>query len=77
MNLSEAQQILADAGQPHVLAFWDRLDEAARARLLDQIASIDWSAVAHLRSVLADHQTTRPPDHRTTGPLAPAPVVEL
>ena len=46
MTLPEAQRLLSDAGQPHVLAFWDRLDEAARARLLAQVASIDWSAVA-------------------------------
>ncbi len=32
MTLPEAQRLLSDAGQPHVLAFWDRLDEAARTR---------------------------------------------
>ncbi len=53
MTLDEARRLLADAGQSHVLAFWDRLDEAARGRLLAQVAAIDWSAVARLRAVLA------------------------
>ena len=53
MDHEEAIRLLSDAGQTHVLAFWDRLDEAARARLLDQIASIDFAAVAELRGVLA------------------------
>ena len=48
MTFADAQRLLADAGQSHVLSFWDRLDEAARARLLGQIASIDWNAVARL-----------------------------
>ena len=74
MTLQEAQRILAGAGQSHVLAFWDRLDEAARARLLAQIAEIDWSAVDELRGVLA--ATAEPPDHPTARP-EPAPVVEL
>ncbi len=77
MTLSEAQSLLSAAGQSHVLAFWDRLDEAARARLLDRIASIDWSAVARLRAVLADHATAGPPDRGTAGPMSPPPVLEL
>ena len=52
-DLAEARRLLAEAGQAHVLAFWDRLGESDRARLLDQVASIDWDAVAELRGTLA------------------------
>ena len=60
----QAQRILADAGQSHVLAFWERLDEAARARLLAQIDSIDFAAVAQLRRVLAERLA--PPEPQGT-----------
>ena len=44
----------ARAGQGQVFAFWDRLDGAARARLLDQAGEIDLAEVARLtRSLLA------------------------
>ncbi|MBQ6104092.1 MAG: hypothetical protein IJL06_10540, partial [Kiritimatiellae bacterium] len=49
----EARKILEDAGQSHVLAFWDRLDASAREGLLAQVARIDFAAVAKLRGVLA------------------------
>ena len=75
MNLPEARLLLSEAGQSHVLAFWDRLGEDARARLLAQIASIDWNAVAELRGVLA--RAGGPESARPAGPLEPAPVVEL
>jgi UDP-N-acetylglucosamine/UDP-N-acetylgalactosamine diphosphorylase len=72
MTLPEARQLLADAGQSRVLAFWDRLDGGARARLLEQISSIDWPSVARLRGVLARGAQDAP-----AAPLEPAPVVEL
>ena len=75
MTLPEAQRLLAQEGQSHVLAFWERLDEPARARLLDQIASIDFSAVAELRAVLARARSAggaAPPSAQ--GDLEPAPV---
>ena len=74
MTFPEAQRLLSESGQSHVLAFWDRLDAAARARLLGQIASVDFDAVAQLRRVLAT--TARPSDHTAARP-EPAPVVEL
>ena len=67
-SLEEARKILADAGQSHVLAFWDRLDAAARESLLAQIGRIDFAAVAKLRGVLADVVA----DQRRLAPPAPA-----
>ena len=62
MTLDEARRLLADAGQSHVLAFWDRLDEAGRTRLAGQVAAIDWKkwdekGIAVLR--LADGRTVK------------------
>ena len=74
MTFPEAQRLLSEAGQSHLLAFWDRLDESARARLLEQIASLDLAAVARLRGVLA---SAAKPSPRPAAEPAPAPVVEL
>ena len=60
----QAQRILADAGQSHVLAFWEQLDEVSRKRLLAQIGEIDFAAVAQLRRVLAERLA--PPEPRGT-----------
>jgi len=57
-------------GQAHVFRFWDRLDAAARRRLLEQAASIDLPAV--LRA-LASARKPEAPDARK---LEPA-LVEL
>ncbi|MBQ6103543.1 MAG: hypothetical protein IJL06_07710, partial [Kiritimatiellae bacterium] len=75
MTFAEAQRLLADAGQSHVLAFWDRLDASARARLLDQVASIDWDAVARLRGFLPG--AGGPAAERSGGPLAGLEPEEL
>ncbi|MEX0325457.1 MAG: UTP--glucose-1-phosphate uridylyltransferase [Puniceicoccaceae bacterium] len=40
------------AGQGHVFAFWDQLEEAARSRLLDEAASIDLAEIQHLVDTL-------------------------
>ena len=69
----EAQKILAENGQSHVLAFWDRLDEAGRASLLAQVAKIDFPAVARLRGVLADALSGAAAP-AAAAPMEPAPV---
>lgn len=58
-------------GQTHVLRFWDRLDDAERTYLLDQIDSIDFA----LMSRLIDRwiRTTPPPE--TFSSIAPISVV--
>ena len=78
MTSTEASTLLAEAGQAHVLAFWDKLDGAARDRLLAQVSAIDWPAVARLRGVLADAAAAGgPAGGRPAEPLEPAPVAEL
>ena len=72
MNLSEARSLLAAHGQDHVLRFWDRLDDDARASLLSQVAALDLAAVDAMRALLA-----APPEAAPPGAMAPAPVVEL
>jgi len=51
-NLSEryqwARRQLESVGQAQVLRFYDQLDEACRAALLDQIEDIDWPRIAQL-----------------------------
>lgn len=44
--------------QEHLLAFWGELDDAARARLLDDIERIDFDQVAQL---IASHVLAEPP----------------
>lgn len=44
---------LSPAGQQHLLAHWDSLDEAQRARLAQQIHDIDWDDYARLRKLHA------------------------
>ena len=72
LSLDQAKRILSDAGQPHVLAFWSRLDDDARRRLLEQIGQIDFGAIAQLRGVLA----TKPSKEGKSpvAAFAPAPV---
>ena len=72
----EARKILDEAGQSHVLAFWDRLDASAREGLLAQVARIDFAAVAKLRGVLADAAAAKAAP-AAAAPMEPAPVVVL
>jgi UDP-N-acetylglucosamine/UDP-N-acetylgalactosamine diphosphorylase len=48
---------LRPAGQEHLVAFWDRLDEPQRRRLAGQIAQIDWNLLARLRGRRSDTAT--------------------
>ena len=41
----ELRDLLAPAGQEHVLAFWDRLNHTEQESLARQIRAIDWSCV--------------------------------
>lgn len=65
MTFKQAEELLARHGQGHVLRFWNRLDAAARAALLGQVAEIDFGEVARMRQMLksgdvAGHVTPRP-----------------
>ncbi|MFP4223914.1 MAG: UTP--glucose-1-phosphate uridylyltransferase [Phycisphaeraceae bacterium] len=43
-----ARDALQQAGQEHVLHYWDQLDDDQRRRLLGQIESVDWREVSRL-----------------------------
>lgn len=47
-DIAEVRQLLEQNGQAHVLRFWDRLDDAARKTLLDQIRLIDFPLMNRL-----------------------------
>jgi UDP-N-acetylglucosamine/UDP-N-acetylgalactosamine diphosphorylase len=53
MTFEHATDILHRHGQGHVLRFWERLDAAARAALLAQIAALDFESIARMRGMLA------------------------
>ncbi len=76
MNPSAPAHVLLEAytraGQGQVFAFWDRLDEAGRAGLLDQAREIDLAEVARLTGALLDPAGAAGVD---LSDLAPAPYV--
>ena len=76
MTYEQAQSILNEIGQSHVLAFWNRLDESARASLLAQVADIDFGTVAQLRGVLAARLAPEKQGTDSTK-IEPAPVTVL
>ncbi|MFM8890728.1 MAG: UTP--glucose-1-phosphate uridylyltransferase [Planctomycetia bacterium] len=48
------QATLARAHQEHLLAFWDRLDERARGRFLEELEAVDWGLLDVMRRLAAD-----------------------
>jgi len=52
MKLEEAKKLLASNGQSHLLDNWAKLTAAERKALLEQIAGIDFKAVARCAAVL-------------------------
>lgn len=62
---AEAYAKLANFGQQHLLKYYDELDEAQRAALLNQIEQIDFSVVS----------TNKQPEKR--GRITPIGVTEL
>lgn len=78
LDHDSALALLKAHGQEHVLAFWDRLDEAGRAGLLAQIGEIDFAALETCRALLASRAAAGAPAARAAAaPMEPAPVVEL
>ena len=51
---------LRSSGQSHVLRSWDDLDTDAQARLLGQLALVDWNEFAHLQRLAAARDGARP-----------------
>ncbi len=69
-SLSDHRARLREHGQAHLLDFWDRLDEAGRAGLLDQVAAIDWDLVRTMRAALPGSDA-QPANAAAEGPIAP------
>ncbi len=70
-------------GQTHLLAFWDRLDDAERASLAAQISGIDWSDIDRMREALRAGtgdvkpvENVEPPAVRTLGAAERAAFAE-
>lgn len=57
-------------GHGHVLAFLDRLDEASRRRLLEQVETIDFAGLARLYSQRGKASAVPPPER-----IEPVPVI--
>ncbi len=48
MNLLEAQKLLEEKNQTHILAFYNTLSSTEQQKLLQQIGEVDWSVIAAL-----------------------------
>jgi len=65
--------ILRDAGQSHLLQWWEDLDERGRAHLLDDLDSIRWETLGPL----VDRFVRRRPEQAVPDRIEPAPVHPL
>ena len=72
MTFEQAKEILERHGQGQVLKFWESLDAGGRARLLEQIAGLDFASITRMRAMLKDRHTAV----EAAEPEAPA-VVDL
>jgi len=72
MTYDEAKALLAKHNQSHLLRFWDRLDPAARAALLQQVADLDFANIARMQAMLKTKSATV-----SASEARPAQVVEL
>lgn len=68
-RLARARQTLEAAGQSHVLAHYEALDEVSRHQLLAQIEGVDWPEVARL---IQSHVRQKP-QWQLPGRVEPAP----
>lgn len=63
---------LQEAGQEHVLAFWDQLSAEEKTSLSAQLDSIDFAAVRRMQAMLQDSGA-----EPVQAEIEPAPVIEL
>lgn len=73
MTYEEARALLEEAGQIHVLAHWNALEDAQRRALLDQLAALDLVGVRCMQETLAA-QSEGSARH---GDMTPADVVTV
>ena len=69
MTYEEVQECLKVNNQSHILKFWDRLDETARAGLLRQIETLDFDSIGRMQKLLDAHK-----ELRAVSPLTRSPV---
>ena len=74
MKLEEAEKLLAKNGQSHLLGNWAKLKAPERKALLEQIAGIDFKAVARCAAVLRA-QRDGTATAAKMGVFSPAPCV--
>ena len=72
MTYAEAQALLQKHNQSHLLRFWDKLDKAAQAALLKQIAALDFASIGRMQAMLKNKDAAA-----AGGEIRPAQVVEL
>jgi hypothetical protein len=72
MTYEEARALLAKHNQSHLLRFWDKLDKAARAALLQQVATLDFASIGRMQAMLRTKASAA-----AAGEIRPAQVVEL
>ncbi|MCL1910515.1 MAG: UTP--glucose-1-phosphate uridylyltransferase, partial [Kiritimatiellaeota bacterium] len=79
MQFHDAQKLLAEHGQEHLLKFYDTLRADDREALLTQISKIDFDAVTQMRAQLAEHFSPNiksQPARLCEDEITPAPVAE-
>lgn len=73
MTYQEATVLLSKNNQVHLLRFWDRLDEATRSALLQQVAALDFASITRMQAMLQNKGVAA----AAAGEIRPAQVVEL
>lgn len=76
MNYAEAQAILSQHNQSHLLNFWDQLTPDQQTALLAQIEALDWTSLAAMQAALAARNQKSAPA-ATDSPMKPAEVAVL
>jgi UDP-N-acetylglucosamine/UDP-N-acetylgalactosamine diphosphorylase len=72
MTFEQAKTLLETHGQGHVLRFWETLTQTTQAKLLKQIASLDFASIERMKQMLTQKAATT----ALADPLAPE-VVEF
>jgi UDP-N-acetylglucosamine/UDP-N-acetylgalactosamine diphosphorylase len=67
---------LAQAGQQHLLAFWDRLDDPAQRDFARQLEAVDWPLVAQMQRLATAGEHARTPAVDLTAAVTP-PCLKL
>ncbi len=73
MTYETAKKILTENNQAHVLAFWDKITPPQQKKLLDQIATLDFTAIGRMQQMLAEKSNAPAP----AADFTPAPVEVL